>query len=270
MELNKILNNLWQQYVEESPASLKIYDLLTAAGENVVNDHIAFRTFDDPRIDVNHLGSFFKKLGYEEKGEYRFPTKKLFAKHYEHKDNEELPKIFISHLLTKEFSPFLQEQVKICVDKIPSSIIHAPELLFSGELWGELDYEVYKKLLNESEYAAWFYVFGFRANHFTVFVNHFKNLDSIKAINDFLKKHDFVLNNSGGEIKGTPEELLEQSSTMANEVDVKFKQGTFKVLNSYYEFAKRYPKNDGKLYQGFIAASADKIFESTDVNKEYR
>ena len=61
MELNKILNNLWQQYVEESPASLKIYDLLTAAGENVVNDHIAFRTFDDPRIDVNHLGSFFKK-----------------------------------------------------------------------------------------------------------------------------------------------------------------------------------------------------------------
>lgn len=268
MQLNNILTKLWQQYVEESPASLKIYNLLSDTGETIVNDHIAFRTFDDPRIDVNHLGGFFKKLGYEEKGEYHFATKKLFAKHYEHKDNAQLPKIFISHLLTYEFSPFLQEQAKTCIAKIPSSIINSQELLFSGELWGELDYDIYKKLLSESEYAAWFYVFGFRANHFTVFVNHFQKLNSIEAINEFLKKHNFVLNSSGGEIKGTPSELLEQSSTMANEVDIKFKQGTFKVLNSYYEFAKRYPAEDGNLYQGFIAKSADKIFESTDVNNE--
>jgi hypothetical protein len=32
-----------------------------------------------------------------------------------------------------------------------------------------------------------------------------------------------------------------------------------------YEFALRYPMENGELYQGFIAASADKIFESTDV-----
>ena len=55
---------------------------------------------------------------------------------------------------------------------------------------------------------------------------------------------------------------------MANEVAVKFKQGTYNVLNSYYEFARRYPLADGKLYQGFIAASADKIFESTDVKSK--
>ena len=48
---------------------------------------------------------------------------------------------------------------------------------------------------------------------------------------------------------------------MANKVAVKFKQGTFEVLNSYYEFARRYPKQNGRLYQGFIASSADKIFE---------
>ena len=78
----------------------------------------------------------------------------------------------------------------------------------------------------------------------------------------------YFLNTSGGEIKGTPEELLEQSSTMANEVEIKFKQGSFKVLNSYYEFAKRYELPNGNLYQGFIAASADKIFESTDVKSQ--
>jgi hypothetical protein len=32
----------------------------------------------------------------------------------------------------------------------------------------------------------------------------------------------------------------------------------------YYEFARRYPIANGELYQGFIAASADKIFESTN------
>jgi len=112
------------------------------------------------------------------------------------------------------------------------------------------------------------YVFGFRANHFTVFVNHLKTLKSIEEINEFLKSKGLTLNTSGGEVKGTPAELLEQSSTMANKVPVKFRQGTFEVLNSYYEFARRYADANGKLYTGFIAASADKIFESTDVSKK--
>ena len=55
---------------------------------------------------------------------------------------------------------------------------------------------------------------------------------------------------------------------MANQVSVEFKQGKYTIPNSFYEFAKRYPTEDGKLYQGFIAKSADKIFESTDVNNE--
>ena len=49
---------------------------------------------------------------------------------------------------------------------------------------------------------------------------------------------------------------------------VRFNQGEFEIPNSYYEFAKRYPSEEGKLFQGFVAASADKIFESTDVKKD--
>jgi hypothetical protein len=92
-----------------------------------------------------------------------------------------------------------------------------------------------------------------------------KKLNSVRAINDFLKSKGFKLNNFGGEIKGTPEELLEQSSTMANQVNVKFKDGVYPVLNSFYEFAKRYPMANGQLYQGFIAESANKLFESTNI-----
>ncbi|MBP9742881.1 MAG: DUF1338 domain-containing protein [Burkholderiales bacterium] len=268
VKLKQLLANLWSQYVKESPDSLNIYNLFCEHEENVVNDHIALRTFDDPRINVKKLGGFFEELGYQECGEYHFNSKKLYAKHYEHKDDEAQPKIFISELLTNEFSPFLQATVKSLVDAIPVDKLSSSDLLFAGTLWGELDYDIYQKLLNESEYAAWLYVFGFRANHFTVFVNKMQKFSSIEQINQFIKQHNYNLNTSGGEIKGGRNELLEQSSTRANKVAVKFKQGTFEVLNSYYEFAKRYPMRDGKLYQGFVAASADKIFESTDVKSE--
>lgn len=264
MQLEQLFKHLWNQYSQESPDSLKVYNLLEKFGEKVINDHIAFRTFADPRVNVDHLSKFWLNLGYVVKGEYRFDTKKLTAKHFEHNDAN-MPKVFISQLEISEFSQFLQQTATQCVNKISTNLLHTSELLYSGATWGELDYEIYQKLLAESEYAAWLYVFGFRANHFTVHVNYLKKLNSVELVNSFLKQHNFKLNTSGGEIKGTPDQLLEQSSTMANEVSINFKQGTFKVLNSFYEFAKRYPQKDGSLYQGFIAASADKLFESTNV-----
>lgn len=264
MKLQQLLTNLWEQYVTDSPSALSVYNLLTDAGEEVVNDHIAFRTFSDPRINVNQLGKFWLELDYEVKGEYRFDTKKLTAKHFEHKYDEKMPKIFISQLETSEFSPFLQEVATNCANKIPEKLLQSSEILYSGNCFGELDYNIYQKLLTESEYAAWLYVFGFRANHFTVYVNYLQKYNSVHLLNDFLKQNNFQLNTAGGEVKGTPEQLLEQSSTMAGHVDVKFKQGTYSIPNSFYEFAKRYNTKDGNLYQGFIANSADKLFESTN------
>src|SRR3990167_5147340 len=106
MELQNILDRLWAQYVKENPLSLEIHTLFETRGENVVNDHIAFRTFDDPRINLEHLAKFFKNMGYEECGTYDFPVKKLHAKHYEHSTDENQPKIFISELKTAEFSDY--------------------------------------------------------------------------------------------------------------------------------------------------------------------
>jgi hypothetical protein len=57
--------------------------------------------------------------------------------------------------------------------------------------------------------------------------------------------------------------FLEQSSTLANNIEVKFDDGVLTIPACYYEFARRYPLKTGELYQGFVAASADKIFEST-------
>jgi len=131
-------------------------------------------------------------------------------------------------------------------------------------LFNPLSFEIYSRLRDESEYAAWFYVFGFRANHFTVSINSLQKYNNISTVNEFLKNKGFLLNSSGGEIKGTPEELLQQSSTMADIVKVKFVEGEFEIPACYYEFAQRFKDANGMLYSGFIAKSADKIFESTN------
>jgi hypothetical protein len=107
-------------------------------------------------------------------------------------------------------------------------------------------------------------VWGFRANHFTVSVNALKNFETLVSVNDTLKAAGFALNTSGGEIKGSQEVMLKQSSTLADEALVEFTDGSKMVPSCFYEFARRFPMADGTLYPGFVAASADKIFESTN------
>jgi hypothetical protein len=264
MTYHNLFNTLWKDYTDRNPHALKIYQLFQQQGEHVINDHIALRTFNDPRVNVDALGKIFTKYGYQEKGQYDFPVKKLFAKHYEH-ENPEAPKVFISELLVEKFSPKAQAVAKECIDCIPQKLLTQEELIYSGSAWQPLSYKTYQELLAESEYAAWMYVFGFCANHFTINVNQLKNFSEIKHVNDFLTDHGFALNSSGGLIKGTPKECLEQSSTLAGEIEVQFSEGSYRIPSCYYEFAKRYPLANGNLYTGFIAASADKIFESTDV-----
>lgn len=264
MSYQSLFTALWSDYSGRNPHASKVYKLFTQQGETIVNDHVAFRTFNDPRIGVDVLAKFFTPYGYKEKNTYNFPVKKLFAKHYE-SDDPLAPKIFISELLTEKFSPGLQAIVKSCVDKIPAKALQLENFLTSGVFWEPLSYKTYQQLLSESEYAAWMYAFGFCANHFTVNVNAFTKFKEVSDVNEFLLKNGFKLNSSGGLVKGTPQEYLEQSSTLAEEVEVKFNEGTHKIPSCYYEFAKRYPLPNGKLYTGFVAASADKIFESTDV-----
>lgn len=264
MSYQELFNTLWDEYTERNPHALKIYNLFVERGERVINDHVAFRTFNHPSINVDQLGKFFKAYGYEEKGTYEFPVKKLFAKHYEHADPK-APKVFISELLLEKFSAPLQAAINSSIEQIPSGLLNDEELLYSGVTWKPLSHKVYQELLKESEYAAWTYVFGFCANHFTVNVNALDTFRELQEVNDFLIKHGFKLNVAGGMIKGTPAQFLEQSSTMAEDRKVNFVEGTFGIPSCYYEFAKRYNMANGKLFTGFIAESADKIFESTDV-----
>jgi hypothetical protein len=262
ISLENLLETMWKDYCQLNPAAKKIYDLFVAEGEKVENDHIALRTFNHPRLGINSLARQFEKYGYQAKGDYTFVEKKLFAKHYEHPD-ETKPKIFISELELEKMSPFISDTVNALVDKIPDKVIQSEDFSVCGRPW-DMSFKLYSELAKESEYASWVAAHGFRPNHFTVFINNLKKFNDIHTLNKFITAKGFALNKSGGEIKGTPADYLEQSSTMASEIPVKFTDGTHNIPGCYYEFARRYPLSNGKLYQGFVAKSADKIFESTN------
>lgn len=264
MILDTIFNRLWNDYITQNPSAGKIHSLFLKEGESVVNDHIAFRTLDFNEINIDVLAQPFISNGYVAKGEYVFKDKHLFAKHFESEKNTSAPRIFISQLVLSECSQFIQKTLKEAYEKANPAMYSPEELIFSGSLFNPLLYEVYSRLREESEYAAWFYVFGFRANHFTVSINSLKKYNSLLSVNNLLKKNGFVLNSSGGEIKGNMADLLQQSSTIADTVKVNFLEGSFEVPCCYYEFAQRYTDSTGQLYNGFIAKSADKIFESTN------
>jgi 2-oxoadipate dioxygenase/decarboxylase-like protein len=264
MEANKIFERLWSDYSSQNPSVKEIYNLFLSEGEEILNDHIAFRTFNHPSLNIDVIAKPFMDAGYMPKGEYIFKSKHLFARHYEKDDDAKAPRVFISELILEDFSDFLQETISKIIHQVDNTQFSRENILFAGNIFGKPSFEIYKQLKEESEYAAWLYVHGFRANHFTVSINGLKNYNRIEKVNQLLKDHGFRLNTSGGEIKGTAEELLQQSSTLADIVDIMFMEGVFSVPACYYEFAQRFPDKNGQVYSGFIAKSADKIFESTD------
>ncbi len=254
---------LWQDYLAMTPQAQRVSDLLQRRGESIVNDHIALRTFAHERVDIEVLDRAFVEAGYEPIESYEFKEKKLVACHYEHEDGTR-PKIFISALLLDECSASLRDTVKTLLDQVSPGLEADWRFPVCGRPW-ELPHSVYLSLLEESAYAAWLAAFGFRGNHFTVAVHRLETVDSLAALNSILLDEGFVLNDSGGTIKGSAAVGLEQSSIIAASIPVGFSDGSFDIPSCSYEFAYRHVLRSGELFEGFIADSATHLLESKNV-----
>lgn len=266
MTTEALLDALWRDYVATTPQAERIHRLLAERGERVQNDHVALRTFGLPGIAIDALAKPFEALGWRmQPDRYRFDDKKLVARYWQHPDPA-LPKVFISELCVAELSPAANQIIEGLARQLPEGFGERDDLPWAGRPWRVRRAE-YASLLLESEYAAWVAAFGFRVNHFTVFVNALTTFPDLESLDAFLLDHGFTLNGSGGVIKGTPAQRLEQSSTMADSIDVDFDGEKVRVPSCYYEFARRYALPSGELFQGFVPASADKIFESTDARR---
>jgi hypothetical protein len=261
---SELLDALWRDYTASTPQAERIHQLLLDRGEVVHNDHVALRTYDAPGIGVTALAKPFEALGWQGREHYRFDEKHLRARYWQH-DDPNLPKIFISELCLAELSAGAQAIVRGLVEQLPAGFSDRADLPYAGRPWN-VTHAQYKQLLAESEYAAWVAAFGFRVNHFTVDVGALASFPDLQALVAFLQEHGFVMNASGGLVKGSQAERLEQASTLADAVEVAFADAKIKIPSCYYEFARRYSLPNGDTFHGFVPASADKIFESTDAS----
>ena len=74
--LHKYLDLMWSDYCSFNAQAAKIYQTLNHLGETIINDHIALRTVNHPKLGIKSLAQHFEKHGYKDCGEYFFKEKK--------------------------------------------------------------------------------------------------------------------------------------------------------------------------------------------------
>jgi hypothetical protein len=286
--MTKILDGLFATYSERVPNVRKITSEMVKKGmvkdqNEIINDHVAFRTMGVENLGISSFEKIFLAHGYEKRDFFHFKVKKLDANWYS-PPAPDLPRIFISELKVD----LLSEKVKKIIRKYTDSVISDPvdhinlnnaegvSSFFQNPLWELPSIEDYEALLAESEYAAWVIYNRYYLNHYTISVHDLPDAYcSLERFNEFLKSIGIVLNSSGGEIKTSKDKLLRQSSSVANKVVANFSGNkTREIAGSYIEFAERgvlkqfthLPKSKitrEQRREGFETGNADRIFEST-------
>lgn len=286
--LDDILNRLFSPYKEQVEDVQKITNSMLKMGlikseNDIINDHIAFRTLGIPYLGIASFEKIFLHYGYQKREFYHFPVKKLDAFWYAPPEDR-FPRIFLSELRAQDLSLSARKILEQYTKDIKSDPVDALDLdntaevgeFFYKPLWQVPTIEDYSTLAQESEYAAWVLYNRYYLNHYTISVHDLPNgYNKLEKFNEFIGSEGMILNNSGGKIKTSNDGLLKQSSTVAKMIDAQFANGKMaKISGSYVEFAERLPLPQFKdlpkeelkrihLRDGFESANADKIFEST-------
>lgn len=301
--LEDLVETLWASYASIAVYAQQCRQAIVRLGGAYVNDHIAFRTFGMPGQGRERVARIFEALGYQRRDTYLFEEKKLVADWYSPPESH-LPKIFISELQVGRLSSSAQDRARSLVyhqnplypdlDEVlrrieefrpgdHAALLDLLRVVFTQLPWQPAPAADYHALREENEYAAWVALFGNRVNHFTQAVHFSELFDGLAEMNRMVDQLNIPLNDAGGLIKGTPEQLLEQSSTVANVTWHRFPDGSADTVPyAYFEFAYRHLLPSAReraadatprwedYYHGFIAASADRVFESTDRAQVFR
>lgn len=286
--IDTVLNDLFAHYREHVADVSKITDNLLQkkiinGQDDIVNDHIAFRTLGVPNLGIASFEKIFLAYGYTRKDYYYFEGKKLNAYWYS-PASPHYPRIFVSELVVSALSEEAQAIIHKYTDAISSDPVDDLDLsdgqqvadFLQKPLWGLPSSVEYKQLLAESEYAAWVIYNRYYLNHYTISIHELpEGYNTLEEFNDFLLSIGIKLNTSGGVIKTSGDGLLRQSSTVSALYDAKFSDGELvQIAGSYVEFAERSPLpqfadmpkaelQPKHRRDGFETDNADKIFEST-------
>ena len=286
--MTQILDALFAIYAERVPDVRKITAAMVRKGmvasqSEIINDHIAFRTMGVPNLGIASFEKIFLAHGYQRMEFYHFEAKKLDA-YWFAPPTLDLPRVFISELKVDQLSEQTQKIIRSYTDTVTADPVDhlnlndatAVATYFQTPLWELPSLEDYEFLLAESEYAAWVIYNRYYLNHYTISVHDLpKPYNQLESFNSFLKEIGIQLNTSGGEIKTSGDQLLRQTSSVANTVHASFANQESKVIaGSYVEFAERSPLPEfadlpvaelrrEHRREGFETANADRIFEST-------
>jgi 2-oxoadipate dioxygenase/decarboxylase len=297
--LSAVLDGLMARYRAHVPDVTAIVDAMVREGliaraSAIENDHIAFRTLGVPALGLASLEKIFLHLGYERRDRYDFPAKKVTAYWYA-PPRPSFPRVFISELRVAELSPESRAVVRSYTDSVRADPVDrldldsAPDIVafLHAPLWRTPTWADYQRLRQESEFAAWVIFNRYYLNHFTIAVHNLPaGSNTIEAFDRFLESHGVTLNDSGGKAKVSADGKLIQSSTVAAMVDAGFDDGrggveVHRIPGSYVEFAERRVLDAfahlpaaairrEHRREGFEAANADRIFESTDTAQAAR
>lgn len=290
----QLWDRLWKVYRQRVKYAQIYQNMIEEAGGTVKNDHIAFRSLrltvnrDNQSINlgISYLGNLVEKLGYVVKGEYLFPEQHLYARHYQHPEQErfDLPKLFISELIIDELPDFITQQIKEAVET--GDFFSLDKISFEGEKeqllmqlqkvftrpWSVPKRSVVEAVNQVSQYGAWVLIHGYGINHFTGYINR-QNTAKYPDIESTAKG----LANLGVPMKSTIEGSrgsgLRQTATHAVTEMVTVKDDTTGELieipwtYAYYEIAERntIEVEAGKrmLFEGFLNSQAKNLFEMT-------
>jgi hypothetical protein len=286
--LDIVLDGLMRRYKERVPdvqgvINAMVHKGIIQSGDDIENDHIAFRTMGVPQLGIRSFEKIFQSLGYIKREPYFFAAKKLDAFWYA-PPAPHYPRIFVSELRVGDLSSEAQRIIHSYTDEVTSDPADALDLSNGAEidaflhkpLWRTPSLADYNRLAEESEYAAWVIYNRYYLNHFTVTIHNLPDgYNTIHDFNNFVEQSGFKLNDSGGKAKASPDGKLIQSSTVAEMLEAEFAGGEKQMISgSYVEFAERRPLEEfahipytqltrEQRREGFEAANADKIFEST-------
>lgn len=281
--LQCILSGILAPYWNNTPTAEAVVGLLEEQypESSLGLDHLAFRTFGVEGLGIASVASLFQDFGYQQRDELTFPKKKLRALWFSPPDPQ-LPRVFVSEVKVEELTPAAQAVIQSYVGGSAAPALLGKYGMLSSLVgvppWVTPTLQDYRLLAEESEYAAWVLVNGYALNHATVAVHRLEgHTGGLETLNGLLQQQEFLMNQEGGLVKASPDGLLLQSSTMADTISFCFAGGESELVPaSYVEFAERLvlPQfadlkaedvQECHRRDGFEAANADKIFESTSL-----
>ena len=297
----QLWDRLWQDYRRRVPYARIYQQLVEDAGGTFANDHIAFRSL---RLDtetlhgtvdlgIAYLAPIVESLGYKAAGEYQFPDRHLYARHYLHpeRDRFDLPKLFISELLVHELPDPVARSIRDTIrsgqfadiQNLQHSIERATSHTDIEQLvdrlqtvftrpWNPPLQSVVNAVNQISQYGAWVLLHGYAVNHFTGYVNAHQStaLSTIEIAAQALADRGIPMKAT---IEGSRGSGLRQTATRAivETISVQDDDTGHPIQipwpYAYFEIAERSqvetPSGTTELFEGFLGSQAQHLFEMT-------